>query len=56
MLFKLTGVSFPRSATQQLHYAYKQEEYKSLIRPLFGHVNNDEEKYNKLFESYLIND
>jgi hypothetical protein len=43
-------------ATQQLHYAYKQEEYKNLIRPLFGHVNNDEEKYDKLFELYLIND
>jgi len=54
VLFKLTGYSFPRQMTQQLHFPEKQEDYKRLIRPLFGMVKYSEEKYDQLFKQYLI--
>jgi hypothetical protein len=54
VLFKLTGEVLPKESTQQLYLPKNQEEYKRMIRPLFGVVNNDEETYDKLFNTYLI--
>ncbi len=56
MLYKLTKQSFPRYQTQQLHLLGHKERYKGMIQHLFGVVQFDEAKYDKLFETYIIND
>lgn len=52
----LNGVEFPKQATQRLEDRYRREQYKSTARVLFGKINNSEEKYNELLNSFIIND
>lgn len=54
MIYRLIKYNYPRQATQQLHLPANQNYYKNIICGLFGKVQNNEENYNKLFETYLI--
>jgi len=50
---KLNKFNFPREATQQLHLEERQRQYKGNARQLFGVVQNNEENYKRLLESFV---
>jgi len=53
LYYKLIGDLFPRNLTQQLDKLYKQEQYRIAAQHLFGLIQNDEEKYNKLLNTFI---
>lgn len=54
MYHKFNKESFPVYRTQRLTESGPKERYKQTIKPLHGMVDNDEEKYNKLMESFIV--
>jgi len=44
---------FPRGATQQLDIDYRRIQYKNTAKYLFGQIQNNEENYKKVLESFL---
>lgn len=53
MFYKFNKISFPIDATQKLHEPYMRERYKPVARSLFGVIQNNENKYDQLIESFL---
>jgi hypothetical protein len=45
---------FPREATQRLDEKYRQVQYKHTAKHLFGQIQNNEENYKRVLESFLV--
>lgn len=54
LYYHLNKYSFPRGATQELHLVKNQDSYRRTAKQLFGVIQNSEEKYIELIESFLI--
>jgi hypothetical protein len=55
MFYKLNNLIFPWTSTQQLNLPEKQKAYAPLvIHGYYKKINNDEETYRKLIQSFII--
>lgn len=54
MYYHFNKEKYPRYRTQLLTETSNRVNYKDRVRPLHGMINNSEEKYNKLMESFIV--
>lgn len=54
VFYKLNGIIYPRSYTQQLYLKDKQKAYEPLAKTYYGKIKNDEKNYYKLLESFIL--
>ena len=54
LFYKFNKVIYPWYYTQQLDLKHKQIAYAPLAKSYFGKIKNDENLYNKLLESFII--
>ncbi len=53
MFYKLNGMIYPWSQTQQLNLPEKQKAYAPLTDSYYGKINNNEETYRMLIQSFI---
>lgn len=53
LYYRLTGELYPKTLTQQLDNPFRQEEYRIVSKTIFGRIQNDENKYNELLNSFI---
>lgn len=54
MFYKLNNEIYPWHETQQLNLENRQLQYEKMVNAYYGKINNDEEKYNSLISSFII--
>ncbi len=54
VFYKLNGIIYPWHHTQQLNLPEKQKAYSPMVDYLFRKINNDENKYRELIQSFIV--
>lgn len=53
MFYKLNGIIYPWNQTQQLNLPERQKAYAPMAGSYFGKINNNEETYRELIQSFI---
>ncbi len=53
IFYKLNGITYPWPLTQQLNLPEKQKAYAPMTKGYFGKINNNEETYRMLIQSFI---
>jgi hypothetical protein len=53
MFYKLTGIQYPIEFTQQLNLPYRREDYKNVVKLVFGKIK-DKDSYYEVMNNFII--
>lgn len=55
LFYLLNKETYPWNETQQLNLLEKQKQYEKIAMGYFGHIQNDENKYNEVINNFIVN-
>lgn len=55
LFFTFNKVIYPWCETQQLNLPDRQKKYEEIAMGYYGHIKNDEKKYDEVINSFIIN-